>query len=224
MSAQTSTEHTTTTNSLNEAILVVKREHLFTTGSWQGLNIDAIQPVLQAIAQHSEFQPRSAMEQDPSYKQIIPYLIFQHEDRFFLMQRKKDASEQRLQNKYTLGIGGHMRFEDLQRGAHLFDWAKREFSEEVSYEGSLKIAPIGVLNDDSNEVGKVHLGLVLMLVGDSHNISIKSELSSGSLISLPDCLDYVPYMETWSQIALMAILKEGIKISEQSEPSQTTPV
>ena len=201
----------------DERILVVKRSDLFESQpSWQGLNIEAFAKVMETISKAGEFQPRASMETDPGYKQIIPYLIFEHEGSFFLMQRKKDASEQRLQNKYSLGIGGHMRFEDLQQGSDLLSWAKREFEEEVSYEGVFQMAPLGILNDDSTEVGRMHIGIVMLLVGDSDKISVKSELESGNLISLPDCLDYVPYMEAWSQIALMSILKEGFKAAEHN--------
>ena len=200
----------------DERILVIKRSALLESQEiWQGLNIDFFPKCLEIISKNAEFQPRSLMEKDPTYKQIIPYLIFEHEGSFFLMQRKKDASEQRLQNKYSLGIGGHMRFEDLQHSADLFGWAKREFEEEVQYEGTFQMAPLGILNDDSTEVGQVHLGIVLMLIGDSSTISIKSELQSGQLVPLPDCLDYVPHMETWSQIVLMTLLKEGFKSAQQ---------
>jgi predicted NUDIX family phosphoesterase len=206
---------------LDERILVVKRSDLLEVQeNWQGLNIDFFPNCLEIISKKAEFQPRSLMEKDRTYKQIIPYLIFEHEGSFFLMQRKKDASEQRLQSKYSLGIGGHMRFEDLQQSSDLFGWAKREFEEEVEYTGTFQMAPLGILNDDSTEVGQVHLGIVLMLIGDSNAISIKSELQSGQLIPLPDCLDYVPYMETWSQIVLMKLLKEGFKSAQQESNPQ----
>jgi predicted NUDIX family phosphoesterase len=139
------------------------------------------------------------------------------------MQRKKDASEQRLQSKYSLGIGGHMRYEDLQEGPDLFSWAKREFEEEVAYEGTIEIAPLGVLNDDSNDVGKVHLGLVLMVIGDSDKIKVKSELASGTLMNLSECLDHVPKMETWSQMVLMTLLKEGIRFNEKPADQENEP-
>ena len=87
------------------------------------------------------------------------------------MQRKGTASEQRLKNKYSLGIGGHIRQEDMTTNS-IFDWARREFHEEVKYAGKLDIEPIGILNDDTNAVGQVHLGLVLLLKGDSEAISL----------------------------------------------------
>jgi len=214
--SSTQTQAQSNQKPLDEMILVVKRSELLATQeSWQGLNIEFSPQCLEIISKKAEIQPRSLMEKDPTYKQIIPYLLFEYDGSFFLMQRKKDASEQRLQSKYSLGIGGHMRFEDLQQNADLFKWAKREFEEEVQYEGSFQMAPLGILNDDSTEVGQVHLGIVLMLIGDSNKISVKSELQSGQLVSLHDCLDFVPYMESWSQIALMKLLKEGFKSVEK---------
>ena len=147
------------------------------------------------------------METNPLYKQIIPYLIFKHEDRYFLMQRKAKASEQRLKNKYTLGIGGHIRQEDMTSN-DIFAWARREFDEEVSYSGSLTITPLGLLNDDSNEVGKVHIGLVLLVEGNSAEITVKSELEGGQLLTLEECEVHYDAMETWSQL-IFDYLKEN---------------
>jgi predicted NUDIX family phosphoesterase len=145
------------------------------------------------------------MELDQTYKQIIPYLVFKHNDRYFLMQRSNKASETRLQSKYTLGIGGHVRAQDLQEGSTLFDWARREFHEEVSYNGNLTITSLGMVNDDSIEVGKVHIGLVLLLEGDSEQISVKEELKSGELLTLEQCALYADHMETWSRFIFDAL-------------------
>ncbi len=190
--------------SLNEHILVVEREKLFAKQEWQGLRTDNTQHVLNVIEQHQEFHPRNLMEQDPRYKQIIPYLVFKFQETYFVMQRQSTASEQRLQSKFSLGIGGHMRQTDLQ-GASIFDWAQREFREEVNYCGSLKITPLGVLNDDSDAVGQVHLGLVLLIEGDNADISIKSELKSGVLLTLAEINLIANKLENWSSIVLQAL-------------------
>jgi len=183
-----------------EQILVVKRDTLFAhTPAWHGLQVVNIDEYLSLIQTHKEFLPRPEMELDQTYKQIIPYLVFKYADRYFLMQRSSKASETRLQNKFTLGIGGHVRAEDLQEGSTLFDWARREFHEEVAYSGNLTITSLGILNDDSNEVGKVHIGLVLLLEGDSDQIDVHSELKSGTLLTLEECTAYAQEMETWSQ-------------------------
>ena len=199
MSLQKNTTHSPQTH--DEQILVVPTQKLFPQGSWNGLRpIDWVD-YQQRIDQHKEFHPRSLMEQDPSYKQIIPYLVFTYQDTYFMMQRKAQASEQRLQSKLSLGIGGHIRAEDLAHN-DMSLWAQREFDEEVSYKGSYTIEPIGLLNDDSNEVGKVHAGLVFLLHGDSDAIAIRSEHKSGILVDLPTCCEQYPLMETWSQIVV----------------------
>jgi len=186
---------------IDESILVVKRSHFFPHGAWQGLKKVNFDHYVHIIDHKKEFHARSLMEQDPIYKQIIPYLVFQYEDKFFLMQRRSTASEQRLQNKLTLGIGGHIRQEDMKDNS-IISWAEREFYEEVNYNGSLHITPLGMINDDSNAVGMVHVGFVFLLKGDNPHISVKSELKSGSLLTLQECLAQRECMETWSQYVI----------------------
>jgi len=183
----------------DERILVVKRDRLFANGAWHGIHVGDTQKYVSLIDGAGEFQWRSAMETDTQYKQIIPYLVFAYEDKIFIMQRRSDSSEQRLRNKMSIGIGGHMRQEDMQE-KDIFAWARREFHEEVAYNGSFKIETIGIVNDDTNDVGKVHIGLVLLLRGDSSEISVKSELKHGQMLSLSECEQYYDQMEGWSQL------------------------
>jgi len=186
----------------DELILVVPRTDIFaSTQAWHGLQEVDFTQYLQIIDNKKEFLPRSIMETDFAYKQIIPYLVYTHDGKYFLMQRKSDASESRLRNKLTLGIGGHIRQEDMN-DTNLFSWALREFHEEVDYKGNLSVKPLGILNDDSNDVGKVHIGFVLLLEGDSADIAIKSELKSGVLVSLDECYAQRDMMETWSQFVV----------------------
>lgn len=192
------------TSTLDEQILVVNRAHLFPDGPWQGLQDVDMQEYLHIVKMYQEFQPRSVMETDTTYKQIIPYLVFRHDGLYFLMERQAKASEQRLKSKLTLGIGGHIRKEDMD-GASIFDWARREFHEEVNYAGQFKIKPLGILNDDSNAVGQVHIGFVFLLEGDSAEISVKSELKGGTLTSLEECIVVKDRMESWSKIVLEAL-------------------
>lgn len=191
----------------DELILVVPRAEFFKKDpAWSGLKAVNFDEYLTVIKATQEFLPRSLMEQDPHYKQIIPYLIFNYEDRYFLMQRTSQATETRLQNKYSLGIGGHIRQEDMETDS-LFDWARREFHEEVSYSGEFSIKPLGILNDDSNPVGQVHVGFVFLIEGKTPHISVKSELKSGVLLSLEELHAYFAHMESWSQIAYEFIKK-----------------
>lgn len=200
MSLQTTKPQQKTVNlKKDEKILVVKRTEIFKDLPWNGLKEVSFDTYLEIIKTKQEFLWRSQMEEDPSYKQIIPYLVFSYEGKLFLMQRKSSSSETRLSSKFSLGIGGHIREEDLA-GKTIFDWATREFNEEVNYKGELKIKPLGLLNDDTNAVGQVHIGFVFLLEGNSDQINIKSELKQGNLVSLDECKQYYDSMETWSQI------------------------
>lgn len=204
----------------DEQILVVKRTQLFAdeaspaspelrrASAWHGIRRTDVDEYVNLIYAQQEFKPRSAMELDPAYKQIIPYMIFRHNDQYFLMQRTATTSEQRLKNKYSLGIGGHVQQEDVV-GVNLMDWARREFHEEISYNGALNVTTLGILNDDTNEVGRVHLGLVLLLEGDSANISIKSELKSGQLLTLDSCKTYYEHLESWSKLVVDFLENDG---------------
>jgi predicted NUDIX family phosphoesterase len=223
----------------NEQILVVARENLKL--DWQGLKTNNLADYLEIIKNQREFKARGLMEQDENYKQIIPYMIFKFEEQLFLMQRATQASEERLKNKFTLGIGGHVRELDLNNlspsnlspsnlnnysseyrqnnnsyhknsisinkvsennslTGEIFAWAEREFHEEIKYTGNLNITTLGLLNDDSNSVGRVHLGLVLLLQGDNPEIKIKSELQAGFLCQTAACGEFLERMESWSQI------------------------
>ena len=192
----------TVTQKQDEQILVVRRTHLFATEeAWHGLKEVNFDHYLHIINHKKEFHPRSIMETNPAYKQIIPYLIFKHDNNYFLMQRRSDSSETRLRNKLTLGIGGHIRQEDMKEES-LFAWATREFHEEVNYAGNVTVKPLGIINDDSDDVGKVHIGFAFLLVGDSPEISIKSELKSGVLMPLAECVPQKECMESWSQFVV----------------------
>lgn len=191
---------------LSEAVLVIKRDILFeNSDAWHGISTDNIEETIETIKTHQEYMSRAQAEQDQNFKQIIPYIIFTCNGKYFVMQRKKTASEQRLASKYSIGIGGHIRKEDM--GGHtIFDWAQREFEEEVNYKGTIRMKTIGLLNDDSNEVGKVHFGLVILFQGDNENISIKDEHKSGTMLTADECKAMLENMENWSKLTLQAIL------------------
>ncbi len=192
----------------DESILVVNRTEFFKHESaWTGLKQVDFDAYLTLIQEKKEFLPRPTMETDTNYKQIIPYLVFSHDDRYFLMQRTNQQTESRLRNKYSLGIGGHIRKEDLTDNS-IFSWAQREFHEEVNYKDHFTITPLGILNDDSNAVGQVHVGFIFLLQGTTSDISIKSELKSGQLVSLDECSFHFNDMESWSQIVYEFLMQQ----------------
>jgi predicted NUDIX family phosphoesterase len=184
----------------DEEILVVNRKKLFPQGPpTSKLTSVDMESYQQQILDDGEYIWRSKAEVNPSYKQIIPYLVFNYKDTFFLMQRAADASDVRLRNKYSLGIGGHIRRADIEGGSFT-KWAEREFAEEISYSGSFEVEPIGLVNNEDNQVGMVHTGFVFLLKGDSNDIAIRSELKSGKLVTIDEIEKVYENLETWSQI------------------------
>jgi predicted NUDIX family phosphoesterase len=193
--------------SMQEQILVIPNSKLFENHTqWYGINHENIESILATIVQYQESMQRSLAENNQAYKQIISYLIFTFDGQLFVMQRKNKPNEQALANKLSIGIGGHMTQTDIQ-GQTLFDWVSREFEEEVTYEGNLQMHTIGFLNDDTNEVGQRHLGLVILLKGDNPNIAIHgNEHKSGQLMSMEECFEKLDQFEAWSQIILQRLI------------------
>lgn len=179
--------------------MVVSRDALFADGIWHGFFADNLQKYVSLINSKHKFLPRGEVENDARWQQIIPYLIFEYRGRFFLMRRRQNHTDSRLANRYSLGIGGHINKRDVN-GQDLMGWAKREFAEEIEYHGNYKAKFLGIINDDSNDVGLVHAGLVIHLIGDSDRIKIKDEHKTGELVAVESLTKRYKQMETWSQI------------------------
>ena len=161
------------------------RSKIFAHGTWHGINSENTIKYLKLILANYTFLPRGKVENDPSWQQIIPYLILEVGGKIFLMRRKGDHTETRLSSMYSIGVGGHVNRKDIRElgklssAAQVFSLAKREFEEEVDYKGTYQTKFLGLLNDDSNEVGMVHLGLVVHLSGDTKDAKVKDEHKSG---------------------------------------------
>jgi len=159
-----------------EAVLVVPRELLFPTRYPQGfvafgagtgtsgddaLDRDAF---MATIAEHGFFVEREVAEREPRWKQVIPYTAVTSGGRVLLLTRTKKGGEARLANKKTIGVGGHLNPCDLVDGARdriCERGTLRELDEELFVPGlSAAPTPVGIINDDSNDVGAVHVGLV----------------------------------------------------------------
>jgi predicted NUDIX family phosphoesterase len=185
----------------SEQVLCVKRDDMFPDGAWHGFvskDLDRHQTV---IRERHMFMSRAAVENDPTYQQIIPYVVFRHGDLYFLTHRLRASTERRLRKQYSLGVGGHINPGDLQGGDPILDGLKREWSEEVVYDGRFEAELIGLLNDDSSPVSRVHLGVVFLVDGDSPNIAIReTEKLAGELLTLEQMRIYYLGMESWSQM------------------------
>jgi predicted NUDIX family phosphoesterase len=185
----------------SEQVLCVKREDIFPDGAWHGFVSNDLERHQAVIRERHFFKPRAEVENDPGYQQVIPYVVFRHDGRYFLTHRLRASSEKRLRKQYSLGIGGHINPGDLEAGDPIVDGLKREWSEEVVYDGRFEAELIGLLNDDSSPVSKVHLGVVFLVDGDSPNISIReTDKLAGELLTLEEMRIYYLGMESWSQM------------------------
>lgn len=193
-----------------ENVLVIRRSLFDELGSFQGLERDADRYIAVFLKRENNFfLPRSRAEQDPAFKQIIPYVVFTFEGMILRYVRGAKSGEKRLVAKGSIGIGGHIN----DRDESLFSFDReayrtavhREIEEELKFEGTYEDRVAALINDDSNEVGRVHLGVV-HIVGLRDAAVRAGEKAIGDLRFLvPDELrKQRDKLETWSQIVLDA--------------------
>lgn len=194
-------------NKNDEQIMVIKSEILFKNGKWQGLKTDNLDYYTNLIKENYEFKRRGDMEDDPSFKQVIPYILFSFEDKYFLYKYLSKAGEQRLSNDYIIGVGGHINLIDVKEGPEgcpdiLEAGRDREWDEEVEYKDKfLGKKLIGLLADDGRPVERVHLGLVYLFEGSTPNISVKeTDKMTGELFGPEELAPKALGTEGWAPI------------------------
>ncbi|MFH1616776.1 MAG: hypothetical protein ABIG61_17050 [Planctomycetota bacterium] len=199
-----------------EYVLVVERKVIEQTGMFHGLNSDVDRYLGRLFAPGVLcFIPRSQGESDPTYKQLIPYVIMRHKGRYLSYVRGKRAGERRLVGNRSIGIGGHINpaddeiplfgtdFREVYRCA-----VEREVAEEVSVEASYTDRVVGLLNDDSNEVGRVHLGIVHCWTLDSAKVSRREQMiTQMDFMSYDELQEVRDTLETWSRLCLDGLNK-----------------
>ena len=191
-----------------ENVLVIRRSLFDELGAFQGLNFEP-EKYLKAILSRGStfFIPRPEAESNPAYKQIIPYAVIVFQDTVLHYVRGKKAGEQRLIAKGSIGIGGHMNetdeslfaMDEQAYGAGV----EREVNEEIKINTQLEDRIVALLNDDSTEVGRVHLGIVHVFKLAEPNVEKREAMITG-LTFLPknELLARRETMETWSQICV----------------------
>jgi predicted NUDIX family phosphoesterase len=195
----------------DEMILVVPRDVFDAQGSFQGLNFE-VERYLQAFLTPPvpRFMRRADAEVDPRFKQIIPYAIFTHEGRILSYVRAGKGGEKRLASKRSIGIGGHMNDTDSQgrefdlRAYH--QALQRELTEELHIDCRYRQTAVALLNDDSTEVGRVHLGVVHVFQCEGDTIRCAEEgLADLRFVSPSELVAGREALETWSQICVDAL-------------------
>lgn len=195
----------------DENVLVVRRSLFDELGSFQGLCFEPERYISALLSRGNNFfLPRRQAENDPTHKQIIPYALIVHDGRVLHYVRGKKAGEQRLVAKGSIGIGGHMN--DTDESLFALDEAayragvEREVNEEIRIQTRFTDRIVALLNDDSNEVGQVHLGIVHVFQLDERQVE-KGEamITSLSFLSREELLARRASLETWSQLCLDAL-------------------
>ena len=192
----------------NENILVIRRSLFDELGSFQGLNFGP-EKYLKAILSRGSnfFIPRPEAETNPAYKQIIPYALIAFEETVLHYVRGKKAGEQRLVAKGSIGIGGHMNETDeslfaLDEQAYRAG-VEREVNEEIKIDTPFEDRIVALLNDDSTEVGRVHLGIVHIFKLKEPNVQKREAMITGlTFLTKEELMACRESLETWSQICL----------------------
>jgi len=196
-----------------EQVLVVPTDLFHRLGYFQGFTRDVDRYLHELLSpEHTSYRPRSEMEEDPSFKQLIPYAIFQHEKpgrevTVFQYTRGTGQGEQRLHQKRSVGVGGHISTVDARSDIHPYEegmW--RELNEEVSIDTEFTSRCVGLINDDETEVGKVHLGVVHLFDVQLPQVRPnESEILDAGFRPVTELLSDLDGFETWSQYCLRAL-------------------
>ena len=160
-----------------------------------GIIHDDLDAILDIISSKHFFIDRPTAEQSPQYKQIIPYVAIRHGHFVFLLERTSKQTESRLHHKLSLGIGGHVN-PDVPT---LLGGLQKELEEEVQVDGDYEISFAGILNDDTTDVGRVHLGAVYLAEAAGRPVAIReTHKLTGSFVSPADVERVADGLETWS--------------------------
>lgn len=194
-----------------EMILVVPRSEFDRLGSFEGLHFEVDRYLSALLTPPSpRFMARSIAETDPNFKQIIPYAIFTHEGRILSYVRGGKGGEKRLAAKRSIGIGGHMN--DTDAAGQTFDLSayhralQREIAEELRINSPYQQRAVALLNDDSTEVGKVHIGVVHVFECETDDIACgEAAITDLAFLEKEVLRTNHEFLETWSQICMNSI-------------------
>ena len=189
-----------------ENVLTVRRELVADYLPENGVTTAHSGELVDIILSNHEFLPRPSAEADPTHKQVIPYVVLTRGDEVFVTRRLKKGGETRLHGLLSVGVGGHISREAdgdgpdvLRRGM------ERELAEEVRIEHKGALTPRGIINDDTQEVGSVHLGLLFTLEVEGAVTVNETEKLEGRFLHRSELSALKDQMESWSQFAVEAL-------------------
>jgi predicted NUDIX family phosphoesterase len=183
----------------DELVLVVPRILAVGADAWHGVRSGGVAERIAAIEAAGEFRPRAEMERDPSWKQVIPYLVLRDGDRTFLMRRTRAGGDARLHDLWSVGVGGHVNPGDGGIAGGL----AREWAEEIVADFVPAFRPVGVLNDDTTDVGSVHLGIVCVADAGGRPAAVReTHKLVGAFASPAEVRAVRDAMESWSGLVV----------------------
>lgn len=191
---------------MNEEVMVVETSRLVPLFRGRAFDLirDDAAAILDVIEAQHFFVARADAEVAPKWRQIIPYVVVMHGDDVFTLRRLRKQTEARLHDKVSIGIGGH-----INPGHDILAGLQKELDEEVAVEDRYELEFAGILNDESTEVSRVHLGAVYVLRASSANVHVReTEKMTGSFVPRRELATLRDAMETWSQVVYDALLKE----------------
>jgi predicted NUDIX family phosphoesterase len=195
----------------DERVLVVPGLQLDRLGRFQGFSPDTEHYLAGLlIPEFMDYRPRSEVEEDPGFKQIIPYVVFRSGEDVFCYTRGKSQGEARLHRLRSLGVGGHVSEDDARGGRTLDAYEaalRRELDEEVTIGSPGRIRRVGLINDDATPVGRVHLGVVHVYDLDHPDVTSREDgLADAGFLPVGTIRSLRQEFETWSQICIDSLL------------------
>jgi predicted NUDIX family phosphoesterase len=193
----------------DESVLGIPAAHLQAWGAFRGFRAanEAEREALLDPAQFS-FRPRSQCETDPSFKQLIPYIVLRSGSQLFHYRRGAAGTEKRLQSLRSVGIGGHISTDDAAGGEHPYRTGMlRELAEEVEISCPYTERFLGFIYDDSIPVGRVHLGVVHLFDLETPTAASREDaLADAGFAALQELMVTKEEFETWSQFVFDALM------------------
>ena len=186
-----------------ERVLVLPRAKVPGGCAFHGIrkaDADALADLRRVVGLHGRYLERPLAEDDASFKQLIPYVVVRDGERVFLMHRTDAGGDPRLHGKASIGVGGHLNPVDDGEDA-LMSGLRREWAEELDADWEPEFELVGLLNDDTNPVGAVHLGVVFSVDATGRDVDVREhDKLIGSFASTDELRQSWPRLETWSQL------------------------
>ncbi len=192
----------------DEQVLVVARDLVPDAAGWYGLRTSGLADFLEVVTTHGRYRSRIEMELDPSQKQIIPYLVLRDGEHYFLMRRTRAGFDERLHDRWSIGVGGHLDPGD----DGVLGGLRREWREELDADFEPDLEPWALLNDDTTEVGAVHLGVVFVADAGGRPVAVRETHKLEGAFALPADVEAVAdRLESWSRMIFEALTDAAVR-------------